>query len=827
MCDVILIMKILFSQIDYQMFLSEQNIDDFFLIDKISSHIIAKKICNEKKITLNEAELSLEYFKDNYSSKQDLTLVNNHNENVLFFLANVSSKLLIFNGNEFPVCQFSCLLNWHTLSSYIGEDFLITAFLAQNDIAKKISRTKFEWPFSINHDDKNINKVLEREMSELHSHLYGASINFELNWLSLMNRISNRKCFFDELNVSLSSRHSSYNTVYSNLYSDIIKAAAIRFILFSNNLNNDDSALLKYSKILYEKNSVLLIAYANQLDNDLQVCKQMYGRRFNILANKIVDYALFDEYDCKINEEDIALVGERKLLYYTFYKTFNNKIANTIYPSLLYKYILIKNRLREELTQINKIVGFDNFNYFERRKEFFIDDDPIYHRLLIRIAINYFLDNSGNKRYLETRITPKDTPQKIIDSIKKLDYIVSYNKDNYIKGMESETGKSESYHYILHFIKTKESNVNVYSCIHPRNSDLRIRVKNQAEALAEVLKTNSKINSRIISIDAANSEINARPEVFAQAFRYIRAIHCKTSRMCFTYHVGEDFLDIIDGLRAVDEVLTFMNFTERDRLGHALVLGIDVKRYYAIRNNKVTLSKQMLLDNYIWLFYKAIEYHIWWSIIVLYKRRKIINPILTELYGKDISYKDYYDSWLLRGNNPNHNLNQYDLGWYNYNINENSKMKAANNNQKAKDIFFNYHFNTHIKQKGNQLIEYKLDKQIIDLISKIQKCMLNEVKQKKIVIETNPTSNCKIGGFESYEKHPIFVFYNTRIHTSNKKNSVNVSINTDDLGVFNTSLEREYSLIAAAACNQNNDIKTVIKWIDSIRRMSNEQRFEY
>lgn len=827
MCDDILITKILFSQIDYQVFLSEQNIDNFFWMDTINSYSITEKICHEQKITLNEAEIRYNYFKQNFCSAQGKTLENNHNENVLHLLANVSSKLLIFNGNEFPVCRFSCLLNWNNLSSSIGEDFLITAFLAQNDITNIITRTKFEWPFSINHNDKNINEVLEKEMSELHSHLYGSSINFELNWLSLMNGISNRKRFFDELKVSLSSRRSSYNNIDSNLYSDIIKAAAIRYILFSKILNNDDSALLKYINILYERNSVLLIAYANQLDSDLQVCRQMHGKRFAILANQIVDYALSDEYDCKINEENIALVGERKLLYYTFYKTFNNEITNTIYPSLLYKYILIKNRLREELTQINKIVGFDNFNYFERRKEFFIDDDPIYHRLLIRIAINYFLDNTGNKRYLETRITPKDTPQKLIDSIKKLDYIVSYNKDNFINGLKKKSDKAESYHYILHFIKTKDSDDNIYSCIYPRNKDLRERVKNQAEALAEVLKTNSKINSRIISIDAANSEINARPEVFAQAFRYIRAIHCKTSRMCFTYHVGEDFLDIIDGLRAVDEVLTFMNFRERDRLGHALVLGIDVKRYYAIRHNEVTLPKQMLLDNYIWLFFKAIEYRIWWSFIVLYKKRKIIKSILAELYGEDISYKDYYDSWLLRGNNPNCKLNQYDLGWYNYNINENSKLKTANNNQKAKTILFNYHFNTNIKQKGNQPIEDKLDKQIIYLISKIQKYMLNEVRQRKIAIETNPTSNCKIGGFETYEKHPIFVFNNTRIHTSNKKNNLNVSINTDDLGVFNTSLEREYSLIAAAAWNQNNKIKSVSEWIDNIREMSNKQRFDY
>lgn len=95
------------------------------------------------------------------------------------------------------------------------------------------------------------------------------------------------------------------------------------------------------------------------------------------------------------------------------------------------------------------------------------------------------------------------------------------------------------------------------------------------------LDTTFSQRGRIRGIDAANSEILARPEVFAQAFRFLRnELRTDTqypNNLGMTYHVGEDFLDAVDGLRAVDEVLTFMGFHNGDRLGHAIVLGIDVK----------------------------------------------------------------------------------------------------------------------------------------------------------------------------------------------------------------------------------------------------------
>ena len=85
---------------------------------------------------------------------------------------------------------------------------------------------------------------------------------------------------------------------------------------------------------------------------------------------------------------------------------------------------------------------------------------------------------------------------------------------------------------------------------------------------------------------------------------------------------------------------------------------------------------------------------------------------------------------------------------------------------------------------------------------------------------------------ERYDQHPIVRFFNFGLDTPYKPHNISVSINTDDQGVFSTSLEREYSLMALAM--EKNEIqghynspRTIIEWLDRVREMSLVQRFDY
>lgn len=80
--------------------------------------------------------------------------------------------------------------------------------------------------------------------------------------------------------------------------------------------------------------------------------------------------------------------------------------------------------------------------------------------------------------------------------------------------------------------------------------------------------------------------------------------------ICITYHVGEDFLDIIDGLRAIDEAMCFLNMRCGDRLGHALALGVDPQEWYDSKSGYILIPQMDYLDNLVWLYAKIRKYRI-------------------------------------------------------------------------------------------------------------------------------------------------------------------------------------------------------------------------
>lgn len=127
--------------------------------------------------------------------------------------------------------------------------------------------------------------------------------------------------------------------------------------------------------------------------------------------------------------------------------------------------------------------------------------------------------------------------------------------------------------------------------------------------------------------------------------------------------------------------------------------------------------------------------------------------------------------------------------------------------------------------------EWEVNEGLISAISEIQQLMIDKVEEMGLAIECNPTSNLKIGEFDRYDEHPILKFNNNGLKIFPKR-ALSVSINTDDKGVFATSIEREYALIVYAIVRHfrlnGSDISNaeVYDWLDRIRLNSLSQRFD-
>ena len=104
-----------------------------------------------------------------------------------------------------------------------------------------------------------------------------------------------------------------------------------------------------------------------------------------------------------------------------------------------------------------------------------------------------------------------------------------------------------------------------------------------------------------------------------------------------------------------------------------------------------------------------------------------------------------------------------------------------------------YHYDEDIKHKGTEVIDVKWGQDIVPSVEALQKWLIGVVESKQISIECNLTSNCKIGHFKRYDEHPILLF--DSIEKDVDVPRISTSINTDDRGVFVTSIGREYALL--------------------------------
>lgn len=779
--------------------------------------------------------------------------------NIFNVLLHFASQVLYERDNE-PVCKFEHLLKWHEVTSLIGEDILTTSYFASYDIGSRTNRKCFSWPAVVNHDNASLHRLYSQRMADVHNHLQGTGFIAELNWMSLMNDITSRRRAFYNKKMEVSK---AYRTNYANeyslssLYMNVIKAAAIRVYLFSTIICG--IPLLSYDllkRILAVNSAVEIDMYLNEITACIETAKLMYGNTYQTVGmNKyVIDYTIESNADFQkanpCSNINFLLSGERSLLYRVLQKIYRGDGDVQQVSMLLYTYLLVKNNFRQELVQTNKTVGFANFQDYQDRKKNFLKSKSIYEKLLVQSAIKSTVHDL-NTRYIETRIYPPEKIKELKNALRNYDknaVCLSASGDMNLFDRHKDVG---CWHYVMHFIKNEDVDKQDGAVQKPRNWNVRTMIKLQSFTINHIRQYNYEEAKRIVGIDAASSEINCRPEVFAQAYRYLRG--CKSSTfydgkklkdLGITYHVGEDYNDIIDGLRSIREATMFLQLRNGDRIGHGLVLGTDVNQYYKKRSYAIPMSKQCILDNMAFMLVEGHELKgfdlIYTWLIDNYNKyfKYIFGP---KIDNREISYLTYYKSWLLRGDSPEcyvefgekpTDLFHSFTTWDQNSLVLSSLQNDAREYKEARCLYHLYHYNNHIKQRGNEYDQIYYPKEAMSVISQLQEKILTEIETKQIAIECNPSSNFKIGEIEKFIEHPITRFNMIQKPENGRMHNLVVSVNTDDKGVFSTSLEREYALIAAAYDKEyqhdsrnNPTPREVYEWLDSIRKMSLDMAF--
>lgn len=753
--------------------------------------------------------------------------IENNQKNIFNALLHFTGPILRLQNNQ-AIVRFEQLLRWRELSFPVGEDLFICSFLAHQDCRTFVDRTHFSWPTVCVNDDIDLQNLSRRQYAELHFHLKGSSDHFELSWICLMNHITGRSNDF-----KLLDRHATFhpfaegNKLFSPLYSLCVDAAKIRLKLFLFLREEDEGENLKKTA------PGLLNERAADLQREINLCREYSG---SPVEGYRYDYAIGPS---GIDTSSILDVfsGERKLMYTLFKYIYENRDADGLITLYFYQYLLAKARLRQELIQVNTQTGFGNFAKYERRKEIFVEKYPRYKKLISRIAI-YESIHEHRVGYIEARITPKKSVTGMRAAIRNL--------DKEIEGRKLEESGSK-YYYICHFIKNKDRFDENALWMTERHRALRITVRKQIQALVHLRKESALTASKILALDAANTELYCRPEVFAQAYRYAR-VHAKymifpisstLPDLKYTFHAGEDFFDIADGLRAIDEAISLLNLQRGDRLGHCLALGVDPDTYYKRRHNRVIVPKLCFLDNLVWLKYKWMQCDIAVSPCLAVFLEDTYEQLYREIYDSELpSMRSYYHSMRLRGDDPLCYVEPgkfikpvLPIGWEASGLDMQPDAIKSREDKKACFLYYTYHFDKNVRRKGEEVSDFLLPSGYGAAIRALQDRLIDELTRRQIIIECCPTSNLKIGSFDRYEHHPIFRFFDTGL-ASASTHQLQVTINTDDQGIFATSLDNEYALIALALLKKKDaegkncyTRHQVLQWLEEVYKNCQKYRF--
>lgn len=219
---------------------------------------------------------------------------------------------------------------------------------------------------------------------------------------------------------------------------------------------------------------------------------------------------------------------------------------------------------------------------------------------------------------------------------------------------------------------------------------------------------------------------------------------------------------------------------------------------------------------------------------------KLIYRIGYAVRDSRIDIRDYYQSMALRGDNYDvYNSDAHldeampqDKSWESFNwLRGEDCTFTRRDNKEALELHHMYLFDERVKRNGSRIQSFRVPGDFAKVVRSMQEAMMREVSKRQLGIECCPSSNVRIGYFRRFDEHPILRFY--PVEGTESRYPLSVSINTDDLGVFATSLPNEYSLMAVALLKMKDahgkhrySSEAVYAWIEKIIRCSHKYRFK-
>ncbi|CAM3686653.1 hypothetical protein ERUR111494_06995 [Erysipelothrix urinaevulpis] len=736
------------------------------------------------------------------------------------------SSTYIKRNKGVATVTFNNLLEWDGFINKLDSNVFYSSYLYNNrlDPEENINHSLF-----VDHDAEDIKQLLREGISENHMHLKGSGYSVDLSWIayvldSFYKVDSFTKCVYSKTSGKTVRELQEENFAFNKL-------RYLHFYIWSlresipSEYKISSSEMIDLFTVRQQDRKEMIILLKKEPENYQEKNKKKIKSlevRFKYLQNKFREwfeskttttYNIVQRRGNK-NETALAPIIAQRVLYHIIIENYNNNF-NQLDSFLFNMYITGINQFKLRLIHDNHNTGFGQFKEHENIKSNFIEHSDYFKGRNINQIIyesvfdKYYRDE--NVELIEFRVTPLN-PTKLQKLVNDLDLINNKMFEHHNK-INSKNRKKIDYGIICHYIK---SNVEHNSGIEVDRFKIdKYEFDTEFTSMRKIYERKNKkffkentfdyYKDKIVGIDTANYELNCRPYLLSDIYQGHRLLNDFTSNIGFTYHVGEEFNTIVNGLRAIDEVICFLNFGRGDRLGHAIAMGLDVDKYFAAKRCKIHTSVEDYVDDIVWMFH------------IISKENNEHVSFLESEYEK---YKMEFLPSRFETLSIHHYLTAYKL--------RSKKTRdicsSCFDNRISNKLYLEYHMNTEYKLEAKKKVVLEASDIYIDCVKMAQKLLREKITKLGVEIEANPSSNYKISYLRKRIDLPLFSFNSDGLWESNFKN-LSVSINTDDSAIFQTNLSMEYALVAATLHKENIAYSAILKYLEKIRVISMRQSF--
>lgn len=756
-----------------------------------------------------------------------------------------------------PYSGINKIAFWNYLNRIFTTDLLVVKYLLDNGVEDPIDLEGISSTITL--ADSQLEGILSRGVAETHIHK-NAAINFYISWQDLMNLTGKSSKNYKENIFENKVFHSEIN-----LKPHVLAIAIVRLVIADFLERRDNENWYEYVHDCIGNEKIKNLCDAIEDGQTISMESYNFFKLWEEVIDELGILKVNDEKKASYKEDILKniftgygesnIILENILLFKSMQYIMNYNDVN--FGKVFINYIRIKNKVLQTKVQSNRIKGLENFkNYFKRStNKTSVYEEKNYWKILIENQLqNPYLEKLELRAAIDVgsiekiRIYIKDMMISFLTAYKEilqekenlygqdvqypdLGIVFHLKKDIDVYKYEKCWANFEDDEYKeLYFMEHR----NVYS--------------KQVEALNQVRENIPGLSDYIVGLDAASSENDTEPWVFAPIYRSARDskrkdifykkgnLRKRIKTLKFTYHVGEDFRHLISGLRHIDEVIDNFKFHAGDRIGHGIALGVDVDRW--IRGNRIVILPRIEhMENMLWVWglYKDGYYNN--SFDISYLEQEIMNQA-EKIYGV-ITGINVYILWKVYKGKfkdfvPNKELIELNKLVYNGDSISNSHDNRlfCKYGKKDRSIIWDEETLSHAMhcrcylEKMLEPIQVEVNYDKADLMKQLQKIVCNKISTGAIVVETNPTSNLAIGEIESIFEHYIHNLNNRGLsNEGDKENSMMVTINSDDPSVFNTNVSNELSYIFYSLQEKGYDRENILEWIDKIRQYGMDSSF--